>query len=57
MTVILGADISSYQPSYDFPTYLKGGRQFVMIKATEGITYRNPQFTTQVEQAEAAGVK
>jgi lysozyme len=56
MTVILGADISSYQPSYDFPIYLSYGRKFVMIKATEGTAYRNPQFTTQVKQAEAAGV-
>lgn len=54
--MILGADFSSYQPNVDWPTYLTCGRSFALIKATEGTSYLNPLFQSQIDGAEAAGI-
>lgn len=54
--MILGVDVSSYQPTIDWPTVAKCGRAFAVVKATEGQGYINPQFTSQWDGAAAAGL-
>ncbi|EFR05361.1 N,O-diacetylmuramidase [Nannizzia gypsea CBS 118893] len=44
---VQGFDISSYQPNVDFRAAYNGGARFVMIKATEGTTYKSATFNTQ----------
>ncbi|MFB6991715.1 GH25 family lysozyme [Streptomyces sp. NPDC056230] len=44
-----GIDVSSYQSSFD-----TDGLDFVLIKATEGRSYTNPQLNSQVKRARDA---
>jgi hypothetical protein len=46
------ADTSGYQPNFD---YAGSGMDAFVIKATEGSTYRNPSFPTQLARARATG--
>ena len=50
-----GIDLSSYQPSFDWSAE-KGRISFAFIKATEGITIRDPDFATNWQQAKALGI-
>nr|WP_236650430.1 lysozyme [Kutzneria albida] len=43
----LGMDVSSHQGNVDWPKASRDGAKFVYIKATEGVTYTNPNFTQQ----------
>ena len=52
-----GTDISSYQGSVDFVKVKNSGIEIVYIKATEGITYKNPLLESQYSGAMAAGLK
>jgi lysozyme len=54
--MILGSDIASYQGAPDFSQYKASGRQFVLIKATEGTGYVNPFFATNRVNAHAQGL-
>ena len=55
-TSVYGFDISNYQSSVDFnAAYNDGGLRFVYIKATEGLTYRDPLFSDHYEGATSAG--
>ncbi|KDQ58504.1 glycoside hydrolase family 25 protein [Jaapia argillacea MUCL 33604] len=51
-----GIDVSSYQPSVDWTTVKANGVQFAYIKATEGTTYTNPDFSSQYIGATDAGL-
>jgi GH25 family lysozyme M1 (1,4-beta-N-acetylmuramidase) len=44
---IRGIDVSSYQSS----TYALDGVDFVIVKATEGTSYRNPKHSAQIARA------
>ena len=43
----LGMDVSSHQGAVSWSTARANGARFAYVKATEGTTYRNPQFAQQ----------
>jgi GH25 family lysozyme M1 (1,4-beta-N-acetylmuramidase)/preprotein translocase subunit YajC len=47
-----GVDVSSYQPT-STTSYSKAGAQFVIVKVSEGTSYRNPNAKAQVASAKA----
>ncbi|KAF2760314.1 putative N,O-diacetyl muramidase [Pseudovirgaria hyperparasitica] len=50
-----GFDISHYQSSVDFAGAYNAGLRFVLIKATEGTTYKDPAFSSHYNGATTAG--
>lgn len=52
MTFPKGIDVAGYQSE----TYATAGVDFVVIKVTEGTTYRNPKYAAQLAHARAAGL-
>ncbi|KAF2099221.1 glycoside hydrolase family 25 protein [Rhizodiscina lignyota] len=52
---VQGFDVSHYQSSVDWSAAYSGGLRFVMIKATEGTTYKDPSFSSHYEGATNAG--
>lgn len=55
MAAILGIDISHHQGAVDFAA-VKTSRDFVVIKATEGVGFTDPNFGAYRAQAHAAGL-
>lgn len=53
---ILGIDVASYQGNVDWKYYKSIGKQFTYVKATEGVSYRNPYFGSQYTGAYKAGL-
>ncbi|EJF57791.1 glycoside hydrolase family 25 protein [Dichomitus squalens LYAD-421 SS1] len=51
-----GIDISSYQGTVNFNTVKANGISFVYIKATEGTTFKDPNFSSHYEGATNAGL-
>ncbi|WP_028591111.1 glycoside hydrolase family 25 protein [Paenibacillus massiliensis] len=51
-----GIDVSRYQGTVDWRKVRAAGKSFAFIKATQGSTYRDPNYTTNVKGARAAGV-
>ncbi|MCG7537526.1 GH25 family lysozyme [Pseudoalteromonas sp. OOF1S-7] len=56
-TPVLGVDVSHYQGAVDWQQVANTGVQFVYIKATDGITYRDPAFYSHLKGAQAAGLQ
>ena len=56
MASIKGIDISHWQDNPDFARVKAAGVQYVIIKATEGVDYVDPCFTTNIKEAQAAGL-
>lgn len=56
MTGVLGIDVSSYQGVVDWVSFTKVKRSFVYVKATEGSSYRNPYYASQLGGAKTAGM-
>jgi lysozyme len=54
--VILGCDISHWQGNPDFAAVRASGRDFVVLKATDGATVVDPQFATNRPRAREAGL-
>jgi len=54
---VKGIDISSYQQNIDFKKVKNSGIKIVYIKATEGLTYKNPLLKSQYTEAMLAGLK
>jgi GH25 family lysozyme M1 (1,4-beta-N-acetylmuramidase) len=50
-----GIDLSSFQPSFDWAAE-KGRISFAFIKATEGMTIRDPEFAANWQAAKAMGI-
>jgi lysozyme len=50
-----GIDLSSFQPSFDWAAE-KGRISFAFIKATEGMTVRDPEFAANWQAAKALGI-
>ncbi len=48
---IRGVDVSRYQGDIDWPTLANEGIDFAFIKATEGSSYRDPCFDTNLSEA------
>nr|WP_133884396.1 lysozyme [Glycomyces sp. NRRL B-16210] len=53
---LAGIDVSHYQGSINWTSVRNAGIQFAYIKATEGTSYKDPQFNTNYPAAHAAGV-
>ncbi|KAK2596209.1 hypothetical protein QQS21_006357 [Conoideocrella luteorostrata] len=51
---VKGFDISHYQPNVNYGKAYADGARFVIIKATEGLTYKDPSFTTHYNGATKA---
>ncbi|KAN0087340.1 Glycoside hydrolase superfamily [Elaphomyces granulatus] len=51
---VQGFDISAYQTNVNFGAAYQSGARFVIIKATEGLTYKSPEFNTQYTGATRA---
>ncbi len=51
-----GIDVSSHQGKIDFGKVYRGGIGYVFIRATDGVTYQDPQFRTNYQNAKAAGL-
>lgn len=56
MKYILGLDISRYEPNVDWGLIRAQGVQFVIIKASEGTSYKDPMFATHWANAKNAGL-
>lgn len=52
---VQGFDISHYQGTVDFSSAYSSGARFVIIKATEGTTYTDPEFSSHYTDATDAG--
>nr|QNJ46241.1 GH25 muramidase [Ascobolus sp.] len=50
-----GFDISHWQSSVNFASAYSSGARFVIIKATEGTTYKDPKFSSHYTGATKAG--
>jgi len=53
---ILGIDVSNYQGSINWTSVLNDGKTFAFVKATEGYTYNDPRFVTNMNNGNNAGV-
>lgn len=62
MTELRGIDISAWQhddaghPQINFDQVKEAGFKFVIIKATQGLTYQNPHFASDFDLAKEAGL-
>lgn len=54
--MIWGIDISDYQPDFDLHRARREGFDFVIIKSTEGSTWRGKWFRTHLDRARSAGM-
>lgn len=54
---IAGFDVSSHNGDINFKAAAKDGMEFVWIKATEGVTFRDKNFSKNYEKAGKAGLK
>ena len=55
-TGIMGLDVSKYQGQIDFAAVAGAGYRYVLVKATQGVDYIDPNFKTNYQQAKAAGL-
>ncbi len=55
-THIVGIDISKYQGAVDFNSVKAAGIRYVFIRATEGNTYQDPNFKSNISSARAAAL-
>lgn len=53
---IVGIDISKYQGEVNFEKVKAAGISYIFIRATDGITYQDPNFKTNFLSAQAAGI-
>ena len=53
---VKGMDVSYYEPSIDWAAAHASGIDFAFIRATDGLTYRDPRFAEYWAAAKAAGV-
>ncbi|KAI1462972.1 glycoside hydrolase family 25 protein [Daldinia caldariorum] len=56
LAAVPGFDISHYQSSVDFAAAYNSGARFVIIKATEGTSYKDPKFSAHYTGATNAGL-
>lgn len=53
---ILGIDVSKWQGTINWQQVSNSGKVFAYVKATEGMTYTDPKFLTNITNGKAAGV-
>lgn len=56
MSTVQGIDVSHFQGTVDWRQVAQAGMSFAFAKATEGITYLDPQFTNNWSGIQAAGL-
>lgn len=56
MSTVQGIDVSHFQGTVDWRQVAQAGMSFAFAKATEGITYVDPQFATNWPGIQAAGL-
>lgn len=54
---IIGIDVSAHNGDIDFDRVKAGGIEFVIIKATEGGTFKDRRFVDNIRNARKAGLK
>ncbi len=54
---VAGFDISAHNGNIDFKSAVKDGMEFVWIKASEGVTFRDRKFSANYNNAGSAGLK
>lgn len=54
---IRGIDVSAHNGDIDFPIVRDDGYEFVFIKATEGATFKDRRFISNLRRAREAGLK
>jgi len=55
-STLQGVDVSHYDGTIDWPTVAHGGISFAFVKATEGVTFTDPMFSTNWPAMQQAGV-
>lgn len=53
---VAGMDVSGYQPGVDWGAAYANGARFAYVKATEGTSYQNPEFSAQYNGSYNAGM-
>jgi lysozyme len=53
---VLGLDVSHYQGTVDWASVARQGYRFAFLKATEGTSWIDPEFSTNWNGAQAAGL-
>jgi lysozyme len=53
---VWGLDVSHYQGAVNWASVAKGGYRFAFLKATEGVSWTDPEFGTNWAGAKAAGL-
>lgn len=53
---VLGVDVSRYQGRVDYPKLKAAGYSYCFIKATQGTSYVDPRYASDLAQARAAGL-
>src|SRR5688572_5236567 len=53
---VLGVDVSRYQGRVDYPKLRAAGYTYCFIKATQGASYVDPRYASDLAQARAAGL-
>lgn len=56
MSTVQGIDVSHFQGTVDWKQVAQAGMSFAFAKATEGITYTDPQFATNWAGMQSAGL-
>ena len=56
LSQVQGIDVSHNQGTVDWNAVVQAGQVFAFMKATDGITYTDPQFATNWSGAKAAGL-
>ena len=54
---VRGIDVSAHNGEIDFPIVRDDGYEFVLIKATEGATFKDRRFISNLRRAREAGLK
>lgn len=54
---VRGIDVSAHNGDIDFSKVAADGVEFVFMKATEGVSFKDPNFRTNYARATAAGLK
>ena len=54
--MLTGIDVSQHQGSFDWKQVPKQGHVFAFVKASEGVGFRDPQFTRNWEESAAVGL-
>ncbi|MFF7794644.1 GH25 family lysozyme [Streptomyces sp. NPDC007991] len=55
-SAVRGLDVSSHQQNVNWPSVAAAGAAFAYVKATEGTSYKNPQFDQQYNGSASAGL-